>query len=148
MCLERGQEDLDSMSLYQNPSLLNRIARKVLGVMWDTLWPSRKGKPCKKLLSSVVLAGEAGDDRGNPVSQVPKPLITEAKEWAKGDQLLEQKQQKRRGRERQRETESRAEKQKERKEDTGGGQGPLFKWELSKCTQEVLLVVALRTYPV
>ena len=32
-------------------------------------------------MSSVVLAREAGDDsRGNPVSQVPKPLITEAKD--------------------------------------------------------------------
>ena len=103
-------------------------------------------------MSSVVLAEEAGDDRGDVVSQVPECLITEAKGWAKGDQLLEQEQQKRRERQREsdrgRQTAGQRSRKRERKEEMGGGQGPLFKWELSKCTQEVLLVVALRTYPV
>lgn len=60
----RGQEDLDPMRIYLNPSPFHRVARKLLGVMQDTLWPSRKGKPCQELLGNAVLAEEAGNDRG------------------------------------------------------------------------------------
>lgn len=67
------------MRIYLSPPPFHRIARKVLGVMQDTLWPSRKGKPCQELLNSVVLAEDAGDDKGNLASQVPKPLMPEAK---------------------------------------------------------------------